>query len=110
MPGGPQRVGAQYLPFLQVEVMLVVQRPPQYRREFVERLEQFAGGLPQPFELEAPIGGTHVLEDALLRARGHNRLGLPLDEDVGALPRPAPLVDPRQTPNAIRAPVLSEAE
>src|SRR5690349_11157511 len=110
MLGRPQQRAEPPLPLLDVEMVLVLQRAPEYRREFVERLEQLAGRLPQPFELEAPIGRAHVLEDALLGARGHDRLRLPFDEDVGALSRSAPLVDRRQTKNAIRAPVLAVAE
>src|SRR5438552_2196996 len=110
MLGRSQQGAEPSLPLLDVEVVFVLQRAPQDRREFVERLEQLAGGLAQRLLLEAVIARAHVLEDRLLGARGDNRLRLALDEYVGALPRAASLLDRRQADNAIRAPVLSVAE
>src|SRR5258708_9349799 len=94
-------------PALDVEVVRVLPRAAQHRRELVKRLEQLAGRLAQRFLLEAVVARTHVLEDRLLGARSDDRLALPPDEDVGALTRSAPLLDRCQTENPLLAPVFS---
>src|SRR5258708_4774937 len=110
MLGRSQQGADPVLPLLDVEVVFVLQRAPEYRREFVERLEQLAGRLAQRLLLEAVIARAHVLEDRLLGARGDNRLRLTLDEHVGPLSRSSSLLDGRQAENAIRAPDLPLAQ
>jgi len=46
------------LPFLDIEVMLVLQGAPQHRRELMERLEQLARRVAQRFLLEAVVAGA----------------------------------------------------
>src|ERR1700704_6690934 len=110
MLGGAQQGPKPPFPFLDVEVMLVLKGPPEHRRELVERLEQLACRLPQRLELEARIGRPHVLENALLGARGHDRLLASLDEDVGALSGPPAFFDGHQTEDSVRAPILAVPE
>src|SRR5439155_4015147 len=71
---GPEDVAQPLLPLLHVEVVLVLKRPPEDRRKFVERGEQLRDGFPQRLDLEATLGRAHVFEDALLGARGDDRL------------------------------------
>src|SRR5204862_6897687 len=97
MRGGAQQVTEASFPLLDVELVLVLERPAQHRREFVERLEQLARRLAQPLLLEAVVGRPHVLENRLLGPRGDARLPLSVDEDIGALSRTAPLLDRPQT-------------
>src|SRR5256885_11041019 len=57
-----------------------------------------------------PSGRAHVLEDALLGARGDDWLRAPLYEDVGPPLGTALVLDRHQSDDAVGAPVLAVAE
>src|SRR5260370_41905079 len=86
--GGAQQLAQMRLPLLHVEMVLVLQRAPQYRRELAQRFQQLPRGLAQGLRLEAVAARAHILEDALLGARCHDRLRAALPEHIGALARP----------------------
>src|SRR6266516_6667732 len=95
------------LPFLDVEVVLVEQRAPQDGRELVERGEQLGDRLTEGLDLEGLVRRPHVLEDALLGARGDDRLRVPVDENVGPPSRAPVLLDGHQADDGVGAPVLA---
>src|SRR2546428_5620264 len=108
--GRAQQLAQMQLPFLHVEMVLVLQRPTQDRRELVKCLQQLSGRLPQRLGLEAIVARAHVLEDALFGARRHDRVGAALDEDVGALAGPATLLDRHQPEDPVGTPILPIAQ
>src|SRR5205807_1778350 len=88
------------LPLLGVEVVLLLQRAAQPRRELVERGEQLGDRLAQPLYLKPRVARSHVLEDALLGARRDDRLCATLHEHVGAAFGPTLLLDRSSRPSA----------
>src|SRR6266511_5568765 len=107
---GAQHLAQPPLPQLDVEVVLALQGAPRRRRQLMPRREQLGDRLPERLRLEAPLGGAHVLEDALLGARRDDRLRAPLDEDVGPPLRAPLLLDRHQSDDRVGAPVLAVAE
>src|SRR5712692_1129898 len=105
-----QQFSEPLLPLLHVEVMLVLQRAAQDRRELVEGGEQFRDRLAQRLRLEPGFARAHVLEDRLLAAGGDDRLGATRDKHVGAALRAAVLLDRHQADDGIRTPVLAVPE
>src|SRR5205814_2016463 len=81
------------LPRRDVEVVLLLQRTAQHRRELVERGDQLRDRFAQRLYLKARIARPHVLEDALLGARRDDRLRATLHEHVGPAFGPALLFD-----------------
>src|SRR5439155_10657750 len=67
-------------------------------------------GFPQRLDLEATLGRAHLFEDALLGARGDDRLRAALHEVVGAPLGAALLLDRHQADDRVGAPVLAVAE
>src|SRR5437667_133881 len=108
----PPRIAATQplLPQLDVEAVLLLQGAALRGGEVVERGEQLGDRLAQRLHLKAGVARAHVLEDALLGARGDDRLRAPLDEHVSPALGATIFFDGHQPEDRVRAPVLAVPE
>src|SRR5438094_607406 len=88
-------------------------KPPRIgvsHTELVQRGEQLGNRFARGLRLEAGVGRAHVFEDALLGARGDDRLRAPFHEHVGPALGPTILLDRHQPEDGVRAPVLAVSQ